>query len=237
MSALDDLLDYFSGLSVQSIDVPSRKVATFKASKPTENTAKRLRVKRSFGGKLSPTRYGGSTTQTRVYRMRQRTPQDIAASLTAVKDPVARELVTLTVLPFWQCDLTKLYRGVLCAFLKAAEERKWHPDATRLSRTEVLISQAIHELRSEAACKACNTSGTVFEAQNGWSECTRCGGSGVVFESQRSRHAKLNVLLAPYGQKVSYRAYRERWDAPYTWLLAHLHGLIDEAWHQIKSAS
>ncbi|MCA9231739.1 MAG: hypothetical protein KDA57_13900 [Planctomycetales bacterium] len=190
-----------------------------------------MRARNSFGGRLSPTRYAGSTQQTPSLRLDLETPQDVAASLALVKNEADEALICILALPSWHVNAIPLLRHVRKHMEAECDARKWAGEVLYSQNMIALLNAAIDELSTRPACKACNTSGLQLTEADGWQTCGECGGYGYASWGLRRRWP----ILASYvhGDMTEW-AYKMYWHEPLGWLVQHLYGRLSDAWLRIK---
>lgn len=231
MSALDNLLRHFAGLDVHGT-LPTQRPSLKNMRRPPPGvvTAKRLHVKRSFGGKLSPTRYTGSVAQTRSVRMDVVTPQDIAATLTCVTDRAGRALVELVVLPDWRADPRPLVEHTHKLVIEHAQKERWRPETYFRDNVIAMLMAAVQELQSETTCTTCLGHRSVL-LPGSRAVCPACEGTGYNGWGRRRRWP---ALASAMSGDLSEKMYRTAWERPLSCVVVELQSLLDAAWYDIK---
>lgn len=227
MIVAEKLVRYLVRLYSLGASLPDGQAPTKLSRSP--DGAKRLRVKNSFGGRLSPTRCGLPAAQTRGTSSDRFTAQDVAASLCAIKDETTRAMVEWMATPWWREDQAKRMVAVL-----AKEVRDKFPDSkcwTPVMNSVVLTAAVLNELRTADGCSECKTYGLVyFPQRKEWAPCTVCGGSGNAQYGYRKRTA----ALAGAGINITEHQFRTYWHPPYQWLTNRCNERAVTAWHQIR---
>ncbi len=212
---------------------------------------------RPFTGALNPARCGAVQTQTRSMRLDVETDADLAATLSAITDPIDYALVVFVALPSWRLDLHALMAALRDMVIeRALEFERWPslakrgPELTeaewvgptpfapgwRLLETDNslllrLVPAVLHELSRADACASCHSTGKVLDLAAKppqWITCTPCEGTGRVRMGVKKRAQLLRIRYADFRQSDARFAFE--------WLLRECNSRITGAAWSIASA-
>ncbi len=98
-----------------------------------------------------------------------------------------------------------------------------HPQGAYGLLPQAVLNEVIHPRR----CPQCEGRGSVH-TRTGAAKCTRCDESGMVSMTNTDRAEALGITEANY---------RQRWDAPYAWLMDHCTDALRKASKALESAA
>lgn len=224
MIVAEKIVRYLARLYIKGAQLPDKPIPK-KLSRSAKG-AKRLRSKNSFGGRLSPSRCGLPAVQDKAARIDITTPQDVAASLCAIKDRNTRTLVEWLATPWWQEHDVRLMIS-----RSIGELHRQFPKIDATVARAIVIS-ALHELKDADSCTACNTNGVIYD-QNAkkWAPCPHCNGTGQLGYGYRRRTTSMKTC----GVTITEHQYRTYLSEPYQWLVNRLQQRVVDAWSQIRS--
>lgn len=232
MIAAEKLLRYLARLSIQGTQLPDKPPT--KRSSRSKKGAKRLKVKNSLGGRLSPARCGHSPTQSVSGPRRDTTSAlDVAASLVYITDLPTRRLVEWLATPWWRNEDALALCTTLCT-----ETKRRFPNAKPMqtrAQAEALVVSVLNELKGTDACQRCSTNGLTYDQKaQKWAHCPTCDGLGYLNHGYRRRMEAVQASLPPSHPRITDHQFRHHWAEPYQWLVDHCHQQIAQAWADIK---